>query len=96
MPDSRNSDWGNNTEFDDLTHTPVSPWGPVALVLGICSLTGLTNSVFGLGLAAVGVIVGIAAVYRIRSSEGSFKGSQLAIGGAVLSALMVDQDEIGI
>lgn len=87
IANSDHSEWGNKTEFDDLNYTPVSPWGPIAMVLGVCSLTGLTNSVFGLGLAAVGVIVGIAAIYRIRSAEGTFKGSQLAVGGAILSVL---------
>ena len=87
MSNSDHSEWGSSKEFDELTYRPVSPWGPVALVLGVSSLTGLTNSVFGLGIAAVGVIVGIAAVYRLRSAEGSFRGTQFAVAGAILSVL---------
>lgn len=82
---SDDSEWGTGSDFDDVNYTPVSPWGPVALVLGIASLTGLTNSVFGLGLAAVGVVVGIAAVFLIRSMAGTYKGVGFAAAGAGLS-----------
>lgn len=87
ISDSPDSDWGSGAEFDDLNYTPVSPWGPVALVLGIASLTGLTNSVFGLGLAAVGVVVGIVAVFLIRSMAGTYKGVGFAAAGTTLSIL---------
>ena len=48
------SGWANESGNDEFDYVPVSPFGPVALVLGLCSLTGLTNSVFGLVLALIG------------------------------------------
>ena len=84
---SANSSWANDSEFDKFDYTPVSPWGPVALVLGIASLTGLTNSLFGLCIAFFGVVLGIAAVVRIRSADGTMKGTSFAVSGFTLSLL---------
>lgn len=87
MSESSNSSWANDVEFDEFDYTPVSPWGPVALVLGIASLTGLTNSVFGLCIALVGVVLGIAAIFRIRSNGSQVKGTGFAAVGLVMSVL---------
>ena len=76
------SAWGNTTGGDDFNYTPYSPWGPVAMTLGVASLLGLTNSIFGLGLAALSSIIGIAAFFRIRAAAGAFKGGGLAVAGA--------------
>ncbi|MEZ6125439.1 MAG: DUF4190 domain-containing protein [Planctomycetaceae bacterium] len=85
--ESNQSGWAEERNFDEFDYTPVSPWGPVALVLGLGSLTGLTNSVFGLGLALIGVIIGITAVIRIRATGGAYKGTGFAVTGAILSAV---------
>lgn len=87
ISESENSSWANGTEFDEFDYIPVSPWGPVALVLGIASLTGLTNSVFGLCIAFVGVVLGIAALLRIKSNAPAVRGISFAAGGLVLSVL---------
>ncbi len=87
MSESANSSWANGAEFDEFDYTPVSPWGPVALVLGIASLTGLTNSVFGLCIAFVGVVLGIAALLKIRANAPAVKGMGFAAVGLTLSVL---------
>ncbi len=87
MSESANSSWSPAVDGDDFDYMPVSPWGPVALVLGIGSLTGLTNSVFGLGLAGVGVAVGLAAVIRLWSGRGVFRGIGFAAVGFAMSTL---------
>lgn len=87
MSESLNSSWANDAEFDEFDYTPVSPWGPVALVLGIASLTGLTNSVFGLCVAFAGVVLGIAALAKIRSNGPGIKGIGFAATGLTLSVL---------
>lgn len=84
---SADSAWSSDVRTDEFSYIPLSPWGPIALVLGIGSLTGLTNSVFGLGLACLGMVVGIGAVFRIRGSGGAVKGIGLAASGAVLSVM---------
>ena len=38
-------------------------------------------------LAGISIVVGIAAFFRIRAEKGAFKGSGLALGGAILSVL---------
>ena len=86
-PQTANSAWAKPAEFDEFDYIPVSPWGPVAMVLGIASLTGFTNSLFGLGLAAMGVIIGIAAVFRIRAASGAAKGTWMAVVGALMSVV---------
>jgi len=85
--ETADSSWAKGTGFDEFDYVPVSPWGPVALVLGIASLTALTTNVFGVGLAIAGTIVGIAAFFRIRSSATAAKGSGFAVAGAVVSVL---------
>ena len=84
--ESANSSWANQGDPDEFDYTPVSPWGPVALVLGIGSLTGFFG-IFGLGLAVVGVFIGFAAIVRIRSGGGLVKGTGFAITGLILSIL---------
>ncbi|MEZ6127402.1 MAG: hypothetical protein R3C59_01805 [Planctomycetaceae bacterium] len=85
--ESARSAWSNRAQIDEFDYAPVSPWGPVAVVLGIGSLTGLTNSVFGLGLAFVGVVVGIVAFFRIRASSGAVRGTGFAATGMVMALL---------
>lgn len=78
--------WGNSHESDDFDYIPVSPWGPIALVVGVVSLSGFYG-MFGLGVAAVGVILGIVAVLRIREGAGTVKGTWFAVLGLVISTL---------
>lgn len=87
MSETADSAWANQAGNDEFDYTPVSPWGPIALVMGLSSLTGLMNSVFGLCLAFIGVLIGIAAVIRIRAEQGAVKGSGFAVSGMILSAL---------
>lgn len=79
------SGWENQSEKDEFDYVPVSPFGPIALVLGLCSLTGLMNSVFGLVIALIGGIFGIIALFRIRADRGATKGSGFAGIGMLLS-----------
>ncbi|MCP4170559.1 MAG: hypothetical protein GY758_07290 [Fuerstiella sp.] len=84
--ESVNSSWANQTDPDEFDYIPVSPWGPVALVLGIGSLTGFFG-IFGLALGVVGVFVSFAAIVKIRSGGGGVKGTGFAITGLVLSTV---------
>lgn len=87
MSESSNSSWANDVAFHEFDYTPVSPWGPVALVLGIASLTALMNNPFGLFIAFVGVALGITAFFKVRAQGPHVKGTGFAIAGVVLSFL---------
>ncbi|MDG1897187.1 MAG: hypothetical protein P8J37_20005 [Fuerstiella sp.] len=84
--ETANSSWAKQGDPDEFDYIPVSPWGPVALVLGIGSLTGFFG-IFGLGLAVVGVCVGFAAIFKIGSGGPMVKGTGFAIAGLILSIL---------
>jgi len=86
LSESGHTGWADSGDFDDFDYVPVSPLGPVTLVLGLGSLTGFLG-IFGLGLAAVGIVVGIAAWIRIKASDGAAKGLPLAMTGLALSVL---------
>lgn len=86
MSDSAEPDWRVGSEVDDFNYTPVSPWGPIALVLGILSLTGFYG-MFGLYIALTGTILGGVAVRQIRAARGTLKGGAFAWIGMVLSVL---------
>jgi hypothetical protein len=74
------SSTGENT-FD---YVPVSPWGPIALILGVMSLSGFVG-LFGLIVALASSIVGVVAIARIRAESGFVKGRWMAVTGIVLS-----------
>ena len=78
------STWAEPAEIDDFSYTPISPWGPIALGMGFAGLSGLLG-IFGLGLAAFGVFVSVAALLRIRAARGMVRGLAFAIAGLVLS-----------
>ena len=86
IPDdqSSGSSWANSDGIDEFDYIPVSPWGPISLIIGIGGLTGYLG-VFGLGLAFFGILIGIAAVMRIRGARGSVKGMGFAMAGLALS-----------
>lgn len=79
------SGWANQAETDEFDYVPVSPFGPIAFALGLASLTGLMNSVFGLVFAFIAGVFGIVAVLRIRADRGATKGMGMAAGGMLLS-----------
>lgn len=69
---------------EDFDYIPISPWAPLALCLGLLSLTGFIG-LFGLYVAAFGIFIGLAAFFRIRAAAGSVKGTGMAAIGLVLS-----------
>lgn len=78
--------WANGSESDDFDYIPVSPWGPISLAVGVVSLSGFYGT-FGLGVAAVGVVLSIISVFRIRDAAGTVKGTWFAVLGLVISTL---------
>jgi hypothetical protein len=78
------SAWSDSAVRDEFDYTPVSPWGPIALVMGLGGLTGYLG-IFGLGLAFCGILIGLAAIVRIKASAGTFKGMGFAVTGLILS-----------
>lgn len=86
VAESSGAAWSSDAPPSDFSYAPVSPLGPVALVLGIASLTAFTNSILGIGLAIVATLVGIAALLRLWSTRTVFRGLGFAAAGAALSA----------
>ena len=78
------SAWGQSSDGEDFDYIPVSPWAPISLCLGLLGLTGFIG-IFGLYVAFFGIFIGIAAIARIRASDGFVKGSGIAAVGLVLS-----------
>lgn len=77
--------WSRQAGSDDFQYTSTSPWAPVALVMGIASLTALTNNLFGLALAFIAIVVGLVSVIRIRSERDLYRGFGMALCGLLLS-----------
>jgi hypothetical protein len=69
---------------EDFDYIPISPWAPLALCLGLLSLTGFIG-LFGLYVAAFGIFIGLAAFFRIRGAAGAVKGTGMSAIGLVLS-----------
>lgn len=78
------SGWDTSHENDDFDYVPMSPWAPISLFLGICGASAFLN-LFGIWVAFLGVIVGVAATLRIRGAQGAVKGTWLAVVGTLLS-----------
>ena len=57
---------------------------PVALFLGISAFSALMG-LFGIVLAAVGMLVSVGCLLQIRASEGYLSGTKMAVSGGVLS-----------
>ncbi|MCA9059599.1 MAG: hypothetical protein KDA85_13925, partial [Planctomycetaceae bacterium] len=68
--------WGTSAEVSDFDFTPMSPWGPIALILGLASTSAFLGT-FGMMLAGFSTLIGLAAVSRIRASAGMYRGSGL-------------------
>jgi hypothetical protein len=71
-------------EGNAFEYIPVSPWGPIALVLGVLALSGFLG-LFGLFVALAASVVGVLAVSRIRAAEGLVKGKWMALTGMFLA-----------
>ena len=69
----------------ELDYQPMPVMAPVALFLGIFSFSALMG-LFGLVLAAVGILVGLGSFLQIRSSKGYYSGTKFAVIGGALSA----------
>lgn len=65
-------------------YTPVPAIAPVAAVFGILSLTALL-ALFGIAIALLALLIGLAAWRTIAISDGQYGGRWLAILGVVLS-----------
>jgi hypothetical protein len=72
----------------ELDYQPMPLSAPVALFLGIAAFSGLMG-LFGLALAAVGILVSIGSYLQIRASQGRLSGTKMAVGGGVLSILFL-------
>ncbi|MEY3457901.1 MAG: hypothetical protein RL215_1058 [Planctomycetota bacterium] len=86
MTDAVRRAWSDGEADGEFDYIPVSPWAPIALVMGGLSLTGFMGF-FGLYVAAFGIFVGCAAVMRIRSGGGAVKGMWMAFAGLILSTI---------
>jgi len=78
------ADW-DESQGNSFQYIPVSPWGPIALILGIMSLTGFLG-LFGIFLSLASTIVGVFAFNRIRRDKGLVKGQWMATTGFALAA----------
>lgn len=83
MESEQRASWASDVG-EDFDYIPISPWAPLALCLGLLSLTGFIG-LFGLYVAAFGIFIGLAAFFRIRGSAGSVKGTGMSAIGLVLS-----------
>lgn len=77
--------WAKEAGSDDFKYTSLSPWAPVALVLGVASLMALTNNIFGLIIAFMAIIVCLVAAMQIRRMKDIYRGFGMAMCGLMLS-----------
>lgn len=69
----------------ELDYQPMPVMAPVALFLGIAAFSALMG-LFGLVLAAVGILVSLGSFLQIKASKGYYSGTKLSVIGGVLSA----------
>ena len=72
----------------ELDYQPMPLSAPVALFLGIAAFSGLMG-LFGLGLAVVGILVSLGSCLQIKSSQGRYSGTKMALTGGVLSGFFL-------
>lgn len=65
-------------------YTPVPTIAPISLAIGVLSLIALI-SLFGIGIALLGVLIGLAAWRTIAVAQGQYGGKKLAVAGLLLS-----------
>jgi len=70
-------------EYEQFDYRPMPLLAPIAGVLAVCSLIAYLG-LFGIGLAVIGIFVGLLAVWVIRRSEGALSGMWLAVIGLLL------------
>lgn len=85
---SENFGWGADAQSADFNYVPLSPWAVVAIVLSLLGLTAFLG-LFGIAVAAAGVVVSVAAVVRIRGERGLVRGMAPALIGLLLSLMGV-------
>lgn len=74
--------------MNELNFRPVPFLAPVSLVFGLSAVAGLANLAL-LSIGFVGMILGMAALLRIRKSDGVYGGERLAWSGTLLSILFL-------
>lgn len=72
-------------EYEQFDYRPMPLLAPIAGVLAVCSLIAYLG-LFGIGLAIIGIFVGLLAVWIIRRSQGALSGMWLAVVGLLLCA----------
>ncbi len=76
--------WGAETDSADFSYTPLSPWAMAAIGLGVVGLTAFLG-LFGIVVAAAGMVVSAAAIFQIRGQQGMVRGMLAAVLGLFLS-----------
>ena len=78
--------WADERQSADFDYSPVSPWGMVALAIGMTGLSAFLG-VYGIGIAFMGVVVGLAAMVQIRGAHGMVRGMAVAVAGFAISTV---------
>jgi len=73
---------------NEFSYRPIPILAPVTFVIGVLSIVGV-GSIPGLVVPIAGVILGLIARSRIKSSNGEYGGTKLTLAGLVLSALFL-------
>ncbi|MFO1019640.1 MAG: DUF4190 domain-containing protein [Planctomycetales bacterium] len=71
-------------ELSELNYRPVPVLAPVTLVLGLAAISGLANVPL-LAFGAVGTVLGILTLLKIKKAAGTFGGKKIALTGLILS-----------
>lgn len=71
---------------EEFSYSPVTPLAPITLFFGLCSLTAYFDW-YGVAIGGIGTILGVIALWKIRSAAGELSGKGLARTGTMLSAL---------
>ena len=74
---------------DDAAYRALAPSAVVSLVLGVLSVASLLDFWVLKAVPALGVVVGAAALWRIRSRPHELSGTKPALIGVVLSAVLL-------
>jgi len=71
---------------NEFNYKPVTPLAPIALFFGLCSAAGFL-AWEALAISGMGVLMGLVAIWKIRSGGGEVGGSTLAKIGLALSTI---------
>ena len=75
-----------------VNYAPVGPKNDCMSIAGlVCGISGLTLIGCGIGLipAILGVVFGIIGIKKIDASNGTIKGSGMALAGAICGAIAI-------